>query len=225
LISSVLTFRLNDMRNRLITSVSDSDDEIISSIIHLHFNGQAIDLDPTYSTGRFYKSGAIEQPRLKFDLHPQSEGVIKANAEKLPLESNSVKHIMFDPPFLATTGPSLKVDNSHNKINKRFGVYPNEKALHSFYINALRELYRVCEPKGKLIFKCQDKVSSGTQYFSHVFVCNEAEKIGWYAKDLFILSAKHRIVADWQLKNQQHARKFHSYYWVFEKRKKLVKYV
>jgi len=32
-------------------------------------------------------------------------------------------------------------------------------------------------------------------------------------------------VADWQLKNQQHARKFHSYYWVFEKRKKLVKYV
>jgi len=213
------------MEQSLITSISSCDDEIISSIINLHFNGQPIELDPTYSTGRFYKSGVIEQPKLKFDLHPQSKSVRKANAENLPLEDESVKHIMFDPPFLATTGPSLKIDNDKNKINKRFGVYPNEKALHNFYINALKELYRVCDLKGKLIFKCQDKVSSGTQYFSHVFVCNEAEKIGWYAKDLFILRAKNRIVANWQAKNQQHARKFHSYYWVFEKRNKTVKYI
>ena len=43
------------------------------------------------------------------------------------------------------------------------------------------------QDKGILIFKCQDKVSSGKQYMSHVFIINEAEKLGFYTKDLFIL--------------------------------------
>jgi len=78
---------------------------------------------------------------------------------------------------------------------------------------------------GILIFKCQDKVSSGKQYFSHNFIMNEAEKIGYYTKDMFILLAKNRIVADWQLKNQKNARKFHSYFLVFEKSKRIIEYV
>jgi hypothetical protein len=71
-----------------------------------------------------------------------------------------------------------------------------------------------------LIFKCQDKVSGGKQYFSHCFIKEEAEKIGFYPKDLFILLAKNRIMADWQVENQKNARKFHSYFWVFEKSEK-----
>ena len=79
--------------------------------------------------------------------------------------------------------------------------------------------------KGILIFKCQDKVSSGKQYMSHCFIYNEAIKIGFYPKDLFILLAKNRLVADWQLKNQKNARKFHSYFWVFEKNNKKINYI
>jgi len=60
---------------------------------------------------------------------------------------------------------------------------------------------------------------------SHVFIINEANKIGFYCKDLFILLAKNRLVADWQLKNQKNARKFHCYFLVFVKNKKKVKYV
>jgi hypothetical protein len=58
-----------------------------------------------------------------------------------------------------------------------------------------------------------------------VFIINEAIKIGFYPKDLFILLAKNRIVADWQLKNQKNARKFHSYFIVFQKCNKIIKYV
>lgn len=32
---------------------------------------------------------------------------------------------------------------------------------------------------------------------SHVFIMNEAIKIGFYPKDLFILLAKNRLTADW----------------------------
>lgn len=114
---------------------------------------------------------------------------------------------MFDPPFLATTGKSLSENTESNKINKRFGVYPSEQDLHQFYIDSMRESYRLLKDKGILIFKCQDKISSGKQYMSHVLIMNEAVRIGFYPKDLFILLAKNRIVADWQLKNQKKRKK------------------
>lgn len=132
---------------------------------------------------------------------------------------------MFDPPFLATTGKSLRSDDASNKINKRFGVFPSETELHQFYVDVLKETHRILKDKGILIFKCRDKVSSGKQYMSHCFIWQEAIKTGYYPKDLFILLAKNRLVADWQVRNQKNARKFHSYFWVFEKSNKVIRYV
>ena len=205
-----------------VKSVSNSQDQIIQSIINLHApNG--IDLDPTYSKGNFYKN-KIEAPALKFDISPIGDDVKRASATNLPIESNTIGCIMFDPPFLATKGPSLAVDNESNAILKRFGVFETEQKLHCFYVDALRELYRVCKPGGVLIFKCQDKVSSGKQYFSHCFIHENAVETGWYPRDLFVLTAKSRMMPKWQTVNQQHARKFHSYFWVFQKKNSVIKY-
>ncbi len=206
-----------------IKTISYSQEEIISSILKLHCP-DGIDLDPTYSKGVFYK-GSIEQPEYKFDINPVVEGVVKSCATNLPLNDSSVNCIMFDPPFLATTGKSLKVENSSNAIAKRFGVFRNETELHTFYAESLKELYRVCKNNGFLIFKCQDKVSSGKQYFSHCFIERSATSLGWYPKDLFILLAKSRLTPAWQTANQKHARKYHSYFWVFQKKKKNINYV
>jgi len=207
----------------MVRTISYDQEEIIKGILKLHNNGNPIDLDPTYSKGFFYKKTSIKEPLHKYDLNPRSDEVKKACATNLPFDSCSVSCIMFDPPFLATKGKSLK-DKTKNKILQRFGVFENELKLHTFYIDALTEMYRILKKDGILIFKCQDKVSSGKQYFSHCFIKEEAEKIGFYSKDLFILMAKNRIVADWQLKNQKHARKFHSYFWVFQKRIVNLKY-
>lgn len=210
--------------NKLITSVSYSDEEIINNILKLHVKNNIIDCDPTYSIGNFYNKTNIQPPKYKFDINPQVDGVEYADARNLPLRNDSINCLMFDPPFLATTGKSLEQSGGGNIINKRFGVYPNEKILHKFYIDSMKEFYRVLNKDGILIFKCQDKVSSGKQYMSHVFIMNQAINIGFYPKDLFILIAKNRIIANWQLKNQKHARKYHSYYWVFQKTNKLVEY-
>lgn len=208
----------------MIKSISFDEQEIIQWILKLHCKTQ-IELDPTYSKGNFYK-GNFDEPKYKFDLYPQVEGVVKANAEELPIKSSSINTMMFDPPFLATKGNSLSIENDSNKINKRFGVYPDEKSLHRFYQKALSEFYRILKLDGILIFKCQDKVSSSKQYLSHCFIINEAEKLGFYVKDFFILLAKNRIVANWQLKNQKNARKFHSYFIVLQKKgKRIIEYV
>ena len=209
----------------LISSISYDQIEIIENILKLHTKDNTIDCDPTYSKGNFYKNGKIKEPKYKFDINPQTEDIIKADARSLPLDDNSVNCIMFDPPFLATTGKSITANDNNNFINKRFGVFPNEKELHQFYIDSMKEFYRILKDDGILIFKCQDKISSSKQYLSHVFIINEAIKIGYYPKDMFILLAKTRIVADWQVKNQKNARKFHSYFLVFQKCNKKIEYI
>jgi len=207
----------------MIKSVGYSDQEILKNIIKLHCSTD-IELDPCYSTGKFYKEG-VKDPPNKFDIDPQAPGVLKSDARSLPFGDETFNTIMFDPPFVATTGPSLDRKNyKGNVIARRFGVFPNESELFSFYADSMKEFYRLLKPNGILIFKCQDKISSGKQYFSHVFIINEAIKLGFYAHDLFILIAKNRISAGWQLIKQQHCRKFHSYFLVLRKCNKKIVY-
>lgn len=207
----------------IIKSIYDNDQDIITSIIKLHNNGKRIELDPTFSKGIIYKN--IEAPIFKGDLYPQKPEILLMDSTKLFFSDNSIESILFDPPFLATKGKSLKENNESNKINKRFGVYATEIALHKMYSLSLQEFHRVLIGDGLLIFKCQDKVSSGKQYLSHVFIINKAIEFGFYCKDLFILTAKSRMTPEWQTRNQQHARKFHCYYLVFKKINKQIRYI
>lgn len=207
----------------LVKSISYDQSEIIRNILKLHVPEGKIDCDPTFSTGAFYDGTGIEPPALRFDIAPQTESVKEADARHLPLPDGSLSCMILDPPFLATKGRSLTAGEG-NRINRRFSVYPDEKSLHRCYAEMLKEAYRVLKPGGILIFKCQDKVSSGKQYMSHVFVMDTAVETGFYPKDLFVLLAKNRLVADWQARNQKHARKYHCYFIVFQKCKTKINY-
>ncbi len=208
----------------LIKSIDYDQGEIIRNILKLHVPEGKIECDPTFSTGAFYNGTGIDIPQYRFDISPQRYDVVQADARRLPLADGCISCMILDPPFLATKGKSLN-DTDGNIINRRFGVYPDEKSLHRCYSDMLSEAYRVLKPDGILIFKCQDKVSSGKQYMSHVFIMNEAVQIGFYPKDLFVLLAKSRLVAEWQKKNQRNSRKYHCYFWVFQKSNKIIEYV
>lgn len=201
----------------IIKSISYSQEEILNWIIQLYCP-DGFDLDPTYSKGVFYKN--IPEPRLKFDLNPQIAGVQQANCTNLPIETESLGSIVFDPPFVAAM-PKIKATGI---ITTRFGYYSNiQTELWSMYHQALREFYRILKFNGILIFKCQDTIDSSKQYLSHVEIINAAVKLGFYPKDLFILLAKSRLMSP-NMRVQQHARKFHSYFLVFIKKESSVKY-
>lgn len=203
----------------IIRSVNDDQEQIILDILNLHVPSGIIDLDPTYSKGVFYKSGFVPDPRLKFDIEPQTEDTIKSSSEKLPINDESISSMIFDPPFVISgkTWENSKEDSC--ATTKRFGCFYSIQELWKFYYNSLEEFYRILEDNGILIFKCQDTVTSGKNYQSHCEIYNMATELGFYAKDLFILTAKNRMNSfGGRWKKQQHARKYHSYFWVFQKR-------
>jgi hypothetical protein len=197
----------------MIKSISYNQSEIIKNILDLHTNGK-IDLDPTYSKGNFYKSKIIPQPKYKSDLYPQAEDIKKCDAAKLWLGDKSIQSIIFDPPFIA----GHTKEKPTGIIGERFHGFRYMPDLWKWYDECLKDFYRVLDFNGVLIFKCQDTVSSGKQWLSHVHIINVAETLGFYTKDLFVLVAKNRIVGH-NHSNQKHARKFHSYFLVFKKLK------
>jgi hypothetical protein len=207
-----------DVSQKIIKTISYNQEEIIKWIIELYCP-EGIELDPTYSIGNFYKN--ISEPMLKFDINPQLPDVKQADCSELPLEDNSVKSIMFDPPFIVGIGTK---EAKKSIICERFGTYSNiQNDLWGMYYKSLKEFYRILKQDGVLIVKCQDIISCGQQFLSHVEIINRAIQIGYYPKDLFILLSNRRMNR-WVGKKQQHARKFHSYFIVFIKQKNYVKY-
>jgi hypothetical protein len=198
----------------MISTVNSSQHQIIKDIVSLYCQ-KGIDCDPTYSKGNFYSDNKIVEPWFKSDLYPSVPGVKKCNANNLPLPDDSLCSIMFDPPFIA----GFTKNKPSGIMGNRFWGFRYVPDLWKWYTECLVEFQRLLKSNGILIFKCQDTVSSGRQYFSHQYIMNEAERVGLYCKDMFVLTASHRIIGH-NHKVQRHARKFHSYFLVFEKQLK-----
>ena len=199
--------------SKVISSINYDEQELIRDILYLHARNKRIDVDPTYSIGNFYKDG-VPQPTHKFDKFPQTADTIESCAENLPLNNSSQEVIMFDPPFVIGGELHDGIKDGSSIIAKRFSSFQSFDELKEMYAGSLREFYRILKLNGIVIFKCQDVIVSAKNHFTHCWVMYEALNVGFYPKDLFVLLAKNRITDG---REQQHARKFHSYYWVFQK--------
>lgn len=206
-----------------VRSVYNSNYEVIKNIMELYKINQ-FDLDCTYSKGSFWKN--LPEPKIKTDLYPINDTIIKANSESLPFDDKSMNTIMYDPPFVIAGKTYRENKEGSSMIAKRFEGYETYNKLTENYYKTLKELYRICNDDGLVVMKCQDTVSGGKNHFTHVMIMNMALDIGFYPRDLFILVAKMRINSfgtKWT--KQEHARKHHCYFWVLEKTKPRVKYL
>jgi len=201
---------MNYVNGCLIKSISFSQEEILKSIIDLYIPGGVLHCDVTYAKGGFYNN--IPKPNLKYDLLPQSEDTVKADCRALPLADGALESLVFDPPFLA----SWRVTSQMLKIEKYYSSIRGIKNLLKMYEDSIIEFSRVIQNNGVLIVKCQDTIYANKNYFNHITIHDYAKTNGFIALDLFILLAKSRFIGSG---TQRSARKFHSYFWVFKKRR------
>lgn len=198
-----------------IKSVNTNQDEILLAIMRLN-NLAVFEADITYGKGGFYKN--LPKPTLKYDIDPQSKGVIKADSVNLPLEDGSLGSVIFDPPFLTY----IRQQRSHNSIMaKSYGGYWRYEELATHYQSTIDEVARILKPKGIFVFKCQDIIHNHSMHPTHINVVNWAKN--WFRlRDLFILYKNNRLPMPSKegeaRRVQQHARIHHSYFLVFEKK-------
>ena len=226
----------------IIKSVSYNQHKIIKDIADLYNNGDTeFDLDITYSEGKFYgghnyvnedgekETLLIKQPKYKCDVAPQFDDVIAIDPwGSLPFDDGSIQTIFFDPPFIISprTCPSLLEDTNDNcKTFRRFsGYYPVNELLDS-YKHWMEECFRILKDGGYMFFKCQPTVTGSKELNSHHWIWFVAESLGFDLLDEFVLLTKQRLISG-KVDKQQHARKFHSYFYVLKKStKKKIPYL
>ena len=148
----------------------------------------------------------------------------------LPYGDESIDCVVLDPPYMEGLYRKAKDHLAGSGTHSSFRhAYSNGKATEEggpkwhaavvdMYAKAGREAYRVLKKDGVLIVKCQDEVSANKQRLTHVEIITAYESMGFYTKDLFVLVRVNRAGVS-RLKKQEHARKNHSYFLVFQRRK------
>lgn len=217
-----------------------NNEDLFPSILRLHVPDGATVADVTFGQGVFWKKvpsgrytllpsdlSAKGNDGLLFDDLEVRDGV---DCRALPYEDESLDCVVLDPPYMEGlyrgSEGHLAGHGSHATFRRAYsnGQATEEggpkwhDAVIDMYAKAGREAYRVLRRDGILIVKCQDEVSANKQRLSHVEIITGYESLGFYTKDLFIIVRTNKAGVS-RVKAQEHARKNHSYFLVFQKRK------
>ena len=199
-------------QSTVVKSVYTDQTELLQNLMALHCP-QGFDCDVTYGNGSFYRN--IPTPALKFDIDPQVAGVVQACSTALPVADNVLNSVVFDPPFL-TYVRAGREGNGKMIMSRRFAGYWRYDELAKHYRDTLAEIRRVLKRKGVLVFKCQDIVHNHKLHSTHTNVIQWGAENGFRLRDMFILTASHRLPSPNRVGTQKHARIYHSYFLVLE---------
>ena len=193
-----------------------TNDEIFPNILKLYVADGTKVADVTYGKGVFWKKVDVS----KFDFYP-TDILTGTDCRKLPYSNNSMDCLVLDPPSMHTPGGTAH--SSHQNYEKYYqnNATNSDKKYHEavldLYFEAAKEAARVLKNKGILIIKCQDEVCANKQRLTHVEIINEVIKYGFIVEDLFVVIRNNKPGVS-RIKNQNHARKNHSYFLVFRKK-------
>ena len=170
-------------------------------------------LDMTYGKGVFWRN--VEGYDLytnDLDLELGEYSYDFADIEQFI--ANRFKAVVFDPPYASRSSNKNSLVGSMYK-NKEHGIATVEGMMQS-YRDGMSEAHKLLIDKGILIVKCQDEISSGKQQWNHITILNTANNIGFLAEDLFVMVRSSRPMM--RHPYQLHARKNHSFWWIFRKK-------
>ncbi len=192
-----------------------TNEQLIADVASLYLADGDVVADVTYSSGRFWKKTDLSRYQfLASDLMPERPGVLASDFRALPYRSGSVDAVIFDPPYIHSPGKGMLKDRYNGLQTTDMITYADIMAL---YKDGMTEAARVLRDGGQLWVKCKDTLASERQRWSHITIYELAQELGLYSRDLFLLvPPAPSSVTTGRWARQIHARKVHSYLWIFE---------
>lgn len=197
-------------KDNVIRSIGKNQNQILFDILKLYIPSGKYDCDLTYSQGMFYKD--IQPPAYKFDKYPLADDV-KPLDEAYSLDSCSLMSVVIDLPFIIKANEK---DAARARMVGRFQCFFSVQELMETNKNMLTLAYRLLKKGGILVQKVQNTIFAGKQVWTSYITQHQAQELGFEMVDEFILEGRSRWL--YYQDTQLHARKYHSYFFVFKKK-------
>lgn len=135
-------------------------------------------LDPTYEKGNWWTKWRPDH------LVTHDIDIDKVDFRKLPHGDDTFDAVAFDPPYVSTGG---RTTSTIPKFNDAYGLTeaPRTPALLQDLIHeGMNEMRRVLKPKGILLVKCKNYVSSGKLWLGPHHTIDHAHRLGFEVIDI-----------------------------------------
>jgi hypothetical protein len=214
----------------VLSSHMGDNSELFPTILNLYVKKGSRIADVTYGTGVFWKR--VDTREYEFLPSDLKTGV---DARSLPYPDGYLDALVLDPPYMEglyrDTKSKLAGGGSHDAFREYYsnGQSTSDTKLKyhdkviDMYMSIGLEAKRTLKDGGIFIVKCQDEVSANRQKLTHVELIYGYEQLGFYCKDLFVLTRTNKPAVSRMIK-QEHSRKNHSYFLVFVLAKKKLPY-
>lgn len=222
----------------IFSAYTGDNSEIFPRVLQLHVPQKALIADVTFGKGVFWKrvpdshyTVLGSDISLKRGLKVSSFITLKdkIDCRSLPYADEYLNCLVLDPPYMEglyrASAENLAGDGTHAAFRHHYSNGETTQsgpkwhdAVVDVYMKAGREAFRCLKHDGICIVKCQDEVSANKQRLTHVEIITGYESLGFYTKDLFVVVRQNKAGVS-RLIKQEHARKMHSYFLVFQKRR------
>jgi hypothetical protein len=199
----------------VMTAHHGRNDAMIASVARLYIPDGATVIDATWGHGNFWSRTETARFRLVgSDLLGAYGAMLQADFRQLPIRERSADVVVLDPPYVHATTQARRIHSTYH--NNETGIGAHCADIMQLYRLGMTEAFRVLRSGGTCWVKCQDAVEGRQQQWAVIEMHAMALELGYEPHDLFVLVSTHPPVRPGQ--RQFHARRNHSYLWIFRMR-------
>lgn len=216
----------NGNEHTVTRTVHGTNAELLAAAAKLYIPDAALVVDVTFGRGTFWQllpKSTRPFRLISSDLATRAD--IRADSRALPFADESIDVLVLDPPYVRSFHPRMMFHNRYNGLgsvetfNNRYSAYTplmSVDDVRRLYEDGMTEARRVLKSRGRMMVKTMDQVECREQQWVHVELHAIAQRLGMFGRDLFVLvPTAPPSFKRW--KKQIHARKSHSFLWVFER--------